>query len=135
MLLTLGGTASGLLQVGPYPIGVERARGAERPRERRAPLGTGETLRDGMQPRTAPGEPPSHVRDEHPVHRDDPQQVVGRCPGAATHTGPDRTPISRQLIEKADLACAIPARASDRSPVYRVAGQRGSAPGVLVAPA
>ena len=82
-----------LLQMGPYPIGVERARGAERPRERRATLGTGEALRDGMQPCTTPGEPPPQVRDEHPVHRDDPQQVVGRCPGAAPDTGPDRPPI------------------------------------------
>jgi len=121
--------------MGPYPIDVERTRDAERPWERRAALGTGEALRNGMQPRTTPREPPSQVRDEYPVHHDDPQQIVGRCPGAAPHTGPDRALISRELIGRADLACAIPARASDRSPVYRVAAQRGSVPGVPTAPA
>ena len=103
-----------LLQVGPYPIGVERARGAERPRERRATLGTGKALRDGMQPCTTPGEPPPRVRDDSPVHRDDPQQVVGHCPGAAPDTGPDWPSIGSRLIEEAFLPCGIAARASDR---------------------
>jgi hypothetical protein len=68
------------------------------------------------------------------VFRDDPQQVAGHCPGAAPHTGPDRTPIGHELIGEAGLA-GTAARASDRSPVYRVAGQRDSVPGVPTAPA
>jgi hypothetical protein len=100
-----------LLQVGPYPIGVERARGAERPRERRATLGTGEALRDGMQPCTTPGEPPPRVRSKRPLHRDDPQQVVGRSPGAAPDAGPDRPSIGSRLIGEAGLPCGIAARA------------------------
>ena len=119
----------------PYPIDVERTRDAERPRERRAALGTGEALRDGMQPCTTPGEPPPRVRDESPVHRDDPQQVVGRYPGSAPDTGPDRPSIGSRLIGEAFLPCGITARASDRIQVYRVPCQRGSVPGVRAAPA
>ena len=62
MVPKLCGAASDvLLQMGPYPIDVERTRDAERPRERRAALGTGEALRDGVQPRTTPREPPSQA--------------------------------------------------------------------------
>ena len=117
MVLDLGGArlADALLQMGPYPIDVERTRDTQRPRERRATLGPGEALRDGMQPRTTPGEPASQVRDDHPVHRDDPQQIVGRGPGATPHTRPYGAPISRSWIGKPCLACLVPARASDRS--------------------
>ena len=80
----------------PYPIDVERPRDAQRPRERRAPLGTGEALRDGVQPCTTPGEPTPRVRDAVPVHRDDPQQIVGRRPGTAADAGPDRPSVGSE---------------------------------------
>jgi len=31
-----------------------------------------------MQPRTSSGEPSARIRGDHPVHRDDTQQTVGR---------------------------------------------------------
>ena len=122
-------------QLGPYPIGVERARDAERPRERRAALGTGKALRNGMQPCTTPGEPPPRVRDANPVHRNDPQQVVGHHPGATPDAGPNRPSVGSRLTAEVFLPCGISARAWDRSQVYRVPCQRGSVPGVRAAAA
>jgi hypothetical protein len=75
--------------VGPYRRGVQRPRDAERPRERRAPLGTVQALRGEVQPCTAPGEPAPRVRGDYPVHRDDPQQTVGHIPTPATDACPD----------------------------------------------
>ena len=46
----------------PYRTGVQRPRDAQRPRERRASLGTVKAIRGGMQPRTPSGKPPSRIR-------------------------------------------------------------------------
>ena len=93
-----------------------RARAFPRPRSRRSdaaaptlrpaapgratPAGTpsaarhGQGIRDGVQPRTSSGEPTPRIRDQRPVHHDDPQQIVGRRPRAASDAGPDRSRTS-----------------------------------------
>ena len=106
-----------------------------------APAGTpsaarrGEALRDGVQPRTTPGEPPPRVRDEHPVHRDDPQQIVGRCPGSTPDTGPDRSLVGARPNGEACRRAGL--RPGRRTGFKCTASprQRGSAPGVRAAPA
>ena len=65
--------------------GTRNARGNAERRSARS-----KAIQDGVQPRTTSGKPPPWIRDQSPVHRDDPQQIVGRRPRAASHTGPDR---------------------------------------------
>ena len=72
-----------------------------------------------MQPRTSPGEPPPRVGGKYPVHRDDPQEIVGRCPGAAADAGPDRPLTSLRLIRNVIATCAVTARASDRTQSFK----------------
>jgi len=68
-----------------------------------------------VQPRTTTEEPTPRVRGERPVYRDDPQQIVGRCSGAAADAGPDRALVGLLMTGNGILASAIAARASDRA--------------------
>ena len=101
-------------EVRPDRGGVQRTRDAERPRERRAPLGTVQALRDGVQPGTSPGEPPPRVRGEHPVHHDDPQQTVGRRPGAGIRRRSGPVPPPDRGSGAADRTCGSRTRVVGR---------------------
>ncbi len=78
-----------LREKGVHRGGVERARGAQRPREGPAPLGETQTPEIGVQPRTTTGMPTPQVRNQSPVQHHHTQQSGSRRLGPAPHAGPD----------------------------------------------
>ena len=60
---------------------------AQRAGEGPSSLRCAQALRSGVHRRPPPGEPPSRVRDQGPVSRDDSQQIGDRSASSAAHTG------------------------------------------------
>jgi hypothetical protein len=63
--------------------GVERPGNPECSGKCPAPLGLGQAVRLGMQPRSPAGQPPTFVDDQPPVRRDHSQQLADQSPPTA----------------------------------------------------